>query len=487
VRLQVPQEGAALYQRAIELHTQDGNFAEAVEVGTNLAGVFFNEGHTHEAVKTLRSAFELACRAPEPKLRTRVQVRLLSMYAAQRSLPEALHYIEEIDESALEPVSLFTGEYYLAKSSVHAQRAEVAKWRESFERALPFVRQIPRAAYLERHAYGTIAVQAMNLGEMETARLHVLRGVELARRIRSNEQYMLTLLTDIELRTGNVAKALEMLREIPPSGDFLPRRNAAVLGTRLALALGDEDMLLAHLDLDLLNQSESGGNAFAATELGCAFAAALDRLSRHEEAVDLLAHAVASIVGSFGLSAEIATIVALQPQHAPRLREVVAPGGVRPPGRVDAALLALLDAAIARRAGDPESARARAGEAAHGFASIGWPFLEAQSREAGEDWPAALAVYRRIGAVGEVRRLERRSLVGAAPGARRGVLTAREREVALLVAAGKDNRAAADALSISKKAVEKYLTSIYAKLGMTSRAQLAVYVATQEAPARTGD
>jgi len=36
---------------------------------------------------------------------------------------------------------------------------------------------------------------------------------------------------------------------------------------------------------------------------------------------------------------------------------------------------------------------------------------------------------------------------------------------------------AAAALSISEKAVEKYLTSVYAKLGMTSRAQLAAYVA----------
>ena len=59
------------------------------------------------------------------------------------------------------------------------------------------------------------------------------------------------------------------------------------------------------------------------------------------------------------------------------------------------------------------------------------------------------------------------------------LLTSRERELALLVAAGKSNRAAAEALSVSEKAIEKYLTSIYAKLGMTSRVQLAAYVARQ--------
>jgi DNA-binding NarL/FixJ family response regulator len=55
-------------------------------------------------------------------------------------------------------------------------------------------------------------------------------------------------------------------------------------------------------------------------------------------------------------------------------------------------------------------------------------------------------------------------------------LSPRERELARLVAAGKNNREAADALCVSLKAVEKYLTSIYRKLGVTSRSQLTSYV-----------
>jgi DNA-binding CsgD family transcriptional regulator len=53
-----------------------------------------------------------------------------------------------------------------------------------------------------------------------------------------------------------------------------------------------------------------------------------------------------------------------------------------------------------------------------------------------------------------------------------------------LIAAGKDNRSAAEALSISRKAVEKYLTSIYAKLGLSSRAQLAAFVVGGESAER---
>ncbi len=51
-------------------------------------------------------------------------------------------------------------------------------------------------------------------------------------------------------------------------------------------------------------------------------------------------------------------------------------------------------------------------------------------------------------------------------------LTAREREVASLAAAGKTNKAIAAELSISDKTVEKHLSRAYVKLGVASRSQL---------------
>jgi DNA-binding CsgD family transcriptional regulator len=149
------------------------------------------------------------------------------------------------------------------------------------------------------------------------------------------------------------------------------------------------------------------------------------------------------------------------------------------PGRVDAALAALLDAVIARRDGDDGLVRTRGLDAASGFADIGWPLLAARCRELVGDVAGALAAYRRCEAFGDVRRLERPVLANGAPPTR-GVLTPRERDVAALVAAGKPNQVVAEALAISRKAVEKYLTSIYEKLGVTSRAQLAVYIVSAD-------
>lgn len=55
-------------------------------------------------------------------------------------------------------------------------------------------------------------------------------------------------------------------------------------------------------------------------------------------------------------------------------------------------------------------------------------------------------------------------------------LTAREWDVAQLVAQGLSNGQIADALSITVKAVERHMTSILSKLGLERRTQLVIYL-----------
>jgi DNA-binding CsgD family transcriptional regulator len=54
-------------------------------------------------------------------------------------------------------------------------------------------------------------------------------------------------------------------------------------------------------------------------------------------------------------------------------------------------------------------------------------------------------------------------------------LTAREREVAALIAQGLSNRALADALVLSERTVAKHVENILSKLGFTTRSQIAVW------------
>ena len=80
------------------------------------------------------------------------------------------------------------------------------------------------------------------------------------------------------------------------------------------------------------------------------------------------------------------------------------------------------------------------------------------------------AERRRAEAVRELRRLGHR--VARATGAGAGALTAREQEIAELVASGRTTREVAEQLVLSPRTIEAHLRAIYGKLGVRSRVEL---------------
>lgn len=71
----------------------------------------------------------------------------------------------------------------------------------------------------------------------------------------------------------------------------------------------------------------------------------------------------------------------------------------------------------------------------------------------------------------------------AAGEGRAGALTAREREIAGLVAEGLMNREIAERLVISKRTVDAHVEHIRAKLGASSRVQIANWLRSGQPPA----
>jgi DNA-binding NarL/FixJ family response regulator len=95
--------------------------------------------------------------------------------------------------------------------------------------------------------------------------------------------------------------------------------------------------------------------------------------------------------------------------------------------------------------------------------------------EAGEIWVCRRVMVRLIEELG-LRPVTTHGIAGG------GQLTARERELVNLVAAGAANKDIARRLTISVKTVKTHMTSIFRKLGLSTRLELAVAVGRSAAP-----
>ena len=129
---------------------------------------------------------------------------------------------------------------------------------------------------------------------------------------------------------------------------------------------------------------------------------------------------------------------------------------------------ALLEEAVARHeaAGDAFG-RARA------LLALGVVLRRArQKRAAREAIESALAGFERLGAATWIEKAH--AELGRISGRTRAdELTAAERRVAVLVAAGRTNREVAAELFLGERTVAGHLTRVYAKLGVRSRTELA--------------
>lgn len=156
-------------------------------------------------------------------------------------------------------------------------------------------------------------------------------------------------------------------------------------------------------------------------------------------------------------------------------------------------------AAIAHAAGqrDEATARLRAAiamlDAAGMRADLAWAWVDLADALAPDDRTGALDALRRAselavatGAGSASRAAAQRLRALGVRAWRRGrgtngpgvaALSEREREVALLVAAGRSNREIAEALLLSPKTVERHVTNLLAKLGLRNRVEVAATLA----------
>jgi DNA-binding CsgD family transcriptional regulator len=222
------------------------------------------------------------------------------------------------------------------------------------------------------------------------------------------------------------------------------------------LAAGDVGAAVQHAEAAAA--SGVAADFHAAGQPDWALGAALAAAGESERGVALLSAAEVLPADRPALAADLAEARGEDPVTlATAIREMpgmaaAGPAGPSATARFAAARARLADGRALAAAGDRAEAVEALLEAEEAFAAFG-------------------AQRRRDEAVRELRRLGHR--VRARPTTSSdGALTAREREIAELVGAGRTNREVAAQLVLSERTIEAHLRNVYAKLGVRSRVEL---------------
>ena len=318
-------------------------------------------------------------------------------------------------------------------------------------------------------AYLTIesAADLIELGRLAEASAAAEQGVERAR-VGRNPRTLLwaqSTLASARLAAGDVAAALqlaELAAENPPRADIMATGQPGwCLGAALTAAGNPERAVRVLLE------------AFGGASLECVLpidhpAAAADLVEAQLACGDIAA-AEQSLARAETAAARAGTAWAAAVMGTARSGVLLAQARPR-----EAAAVA---AAAREAASGAPLARARA-QLAEGRALAGGgqrkPAVEALiAAESALDGFGAMR--RRDEAVRELRRLGHRVRRQARAGGGDGLagLTAREREIAALVAAGRTNREVAEQLVLSARTIDAHLRNVFAKLGVRSRVELA--------------
>ncbi len=453
-----------------------GDVSLAVRARKLHAGMMANNGRREAAIALLERTLELVASPAYRAIATELVVRITSYQLMKQSTDDARGWLDRIDPATIDGSEPVAAEFYTLRATLRGRDGDADGWRADFGRALQIYRS-REAGMFERYLNAEFGMQAIARGDLLLARQCFERAREASSESASSRNDVPLGMTLVELHAGRLAMAASWLGRVEPSEMLQSRMLAASAGAALGVALADEAMMRAHVDNTLVDELAAHDDDFGFIKTACAFAEALIALGQRSTGDGLLERAAARVATTFDLLPAIATIGRLRPDLVGRCAPLIARRAGDP---FHDAALALVEAERFAAGGNEAPARRAAAAAHDGFAKLGWTLLAARAAELAGNVSAAFAIYRDAGHVAGSRRLGRVAL-GVQSAGSLSVLSARERELARMVAAGKSNRAAADALAISEKTVEKHLTSIYAKLSLQSRAQLTAYVMSAEA------
>jgi DNA-binding CsgD family transcriptional regulator len=499
-------DAAMLYERAIA--------GREIDEGTrplyaSLAQTYIAAGRYRQATDVYRRLFEYAGKHHEPEYAAGVAIELsrwlfhaldhdgsieavragLALIDANRSPQLAfelygllgwhlVHFrsVEDAEEALQQAVPFYEFGTPVAQVRFHEARAayEVhgrggGAWKDEIERGLSIARRLEPKEQVRRYLNAIALSAASEIDAFDVA----LELIEECRHIIAanpglDHEALLDTAAWVMYTCGRLPETREvidgLLRYINDAPHYAFR--VASIGIPLALRTGD-DLLLRACGRPRLLQDAFASKA--QTIFGPVAAAVAEQMlaqGRTSEAAALVERTMLRLT-AVGNNFDLLLLAARTGSDAiaDRAQTLLEPWQTR--SRSARACMQMFHAYRSKGARRVEYAQA----AAAGFAQLGWPIYRAQALELAGDATAALHIYRECGAAADALRIEQNM---RAP--RAGGLSKREAEVAVLVAAGNSNRAIADQLVLSERTVENHIASIFTKLNVRSRAEIAAFM-----------
>jgi DNA-binding CsgD family transcriptional regulator len=443
-----------------------GDYNGAAAALTRAAAEEANSGHIREALDRL-IAYEATYGADlPPEASDRVNANLARIATAGDNFDLAKRALEKIRDP--QRLDAFTHQvYWLATLFTSEHELDAVGWKraaDALQARNPETYPLMRSQMLHSIASTSILLAETGIGE---------RAVDAAIAIDNEYGLFRALAYANAVKAcilgvrGRLAEARSCIdAALEESGLFVVRIELAIGASAVALALGQDDLAQRLLENEFETAIEEAGMGSAIAVFKGMRALLLFSIGRKAEAGALLDESLAAeqhpfaVVHFWPLASQYAT-----PSQRSKLLEHCAVVAERPGARVAQACLALLSGDVV--------------VAAERYRELGWPLHEALALERAGTETAALEIFRSCGSVRDVRRLELHHAPSVANRPVKGQLSTRELEVANLIARGLTNRRIAEQLDVREKTIEKYVTSIYAKLDFTSRAQLAAHITRQ--------
>ncbi|MDP9024598.1 MAG: AAA family ATPase [Candidatus Eremiobacteraeota bacterium] len=470
-------EPAEWFERARAEHERFGAMCGVAHALVLLADQYWVDARTAESLEAASRAAAILGQLDNPQMLAEARLCLARFFATLGDAGKAMDQLSTA-EPALASCELgLRASFYEVRAQAFAALGNAGKALEDCNTA-SLLAQESGISELIAQVENNYALIACDVGEIDLA-------VE-RHKLALSEAHRTSMMWRVAYSALNYAMTLMLKGDLDAARKFVTtalesgvttatlKTKAASVGIPLALMLNDRQLLRACSGEDALSLASLSTEPQRIASVGAAFAELRFSQGDVSRAHELLADALVrlerlhrgwSLVARVGLHGSA--------EQIERVRGLIGVSRERP--RVVRLHRALLEANACKRVNPARSVRL-AGIAAKGFASSGYILYQAIALEAAGEQAAALRIYERIGNVRDAERLRSAPARLAAVPAETVSLSARQAQIAHLVADGDSNKTIAGRLHISENTVEHHLSSIFTRLKIKSRSQLAARI-----------